>query len=54
MNYTITIEFDHKLNDFKVTSRDFDSIVESSRGYAKSLEDVHAMVEDFAMEMSND
>jgi len=52
--YSITIEFDKVLNDFRVTSKDEDGIVEALLGYAKSLEDVHTIVDDFAKEMSNE
>jgi len=51
--YSITIEFDKVLNDFRVTSKDEDGIVEALLGYAKSLEDVHTIVDDFAKEMSS-
>ena len=50
--YSITIEFDKVLNDFRVTSKDEDGVLEASLGYAKSLEDVFIVVEDFAKEMS--
>jgi len=52
--YSITIEFDKVLNDFRVTSKDEDGIVEALLCYAKSLEDVHTIVDDFAKEMSNE